>query len=357
MHTVVHIVQKMAPGGIETLVLDLVLANKNTYVVSLEGKKDALISAWPNLAALQNRFIALEKPDGLVFSLIFKLFNLLRLLKAYAVVMHHIGPLVYGGVGARLAGIKVRVHVEHDGWHYAQKRRRQIGWLLDFIVDPRKVAVSHATAKLVSNALNSDYIEIIPNGVDMSCFKPANRFEARERLNLPQNVILVGTVGRLVHVKGQDVLVKAVALLPDNVHLVLAGDGTERAALQALGKEFGVSKRLHFLGHRNDAQMIYPAFDVFCLPSRAEGFPRSLIEAQACNIRVIATDVGGSKEAVCPQTGSLAVPDNPQRLADVIKTVIHQTVFQSPRSFVNPKFSFERTKDAYNQIVESSLIP
>ncbi len=352
--SIIHIVQRMAPGGIETLVLDLALSNTHTYIISLEGKKDALIADWPNLAALGNRLMAFDKREGLVFSLVYKIFGCLRSLKATAVVMHHIGPLVYGGLASRLAGIKIRVHVEHDGWHYAHPRRRQVGRLLDYLVDPRKVAVSHATAKLVSDALNSDFIEIIPNGVDMKCFKPADRLDARKVFKLPQDACLIGTVGRLVHVKGHDVLIKAMSLLPENIHLVLVGDGVERAALQALGKEYGVSRRLHFLGHCNETQAIYPAFDVFCLPSRAEGFPRTLIEAQACNIPVIATDVGGSKEAVCPQTGLLVAPENAQMLADSLKTLIGQAVFLSPRSFVNSKFSFERSIDAYDQITESS---
>ncbi len=347
----------MAPGGIETLVLDLALSNKNAHIISLEGQKERLLADWPNLAALGDRFTALDKPAGLVFSLIFKLFKFLRFLKAKAVIMHHIGPLVYGGLAAKLALVKTLVHVEHDGWHYAHYRRRQVGRLLNYIVNPQKVAVSRATAKLVSDALDTDLIEIIPNGVDMNCFKPADKPEARRFFNLPQDIKLVGTVGRLVRVKGHDVLIKAMSLMPLNVHLALVGDGDERAALQALGKEYGVSKRLHFLGHCNETQTIYPAFDVFCLPSRAEGFPRSLIEAQACNIPVIATDVGGSKEAVCPQTGCMVAPDNAEALADGLKTLMNKPVFQLPRSFVNPKFSFERTIEAYDQISESSPAP
>jgi glycosyltransferase involved in cell wall biosynthesis len=347
---IVHIVQHMAPGGIETLVLDLALADPNIRIISLEGEKQVLITKWPNLSALDERFIALNKPHGRSFTLIGVVAKHLYAQKAKAIIMHHIGPLVYGGLAARVLGIKRRVHVEHDGWHYQNKRRRYVGQFLDFIVRPIKVAVSNSTAKQVQLALKCKNIEIIPNGVDMECFKPDDKQAARALYNLPKDVTLVGSVGRLVHVKGHDILVEAMRFLPSHIHLVLAGDGDQRATLQALAKEHGVSKRIYFLGNCSQTQTLYPAFDLFCLPSRAEGFPRSLIEAQACNIRVVATDVGGSREAVCPVTGHLVEAQNAEKLSQMIENTLKQQISLHPRDFVNPKFSFERTSEAYRKI-------
>jgi glycosyltransferase involved in cell wall biosynthesis len=346
----VHIVQRMAPGGIETLVLDLALVDENIHVVSLEGETQDLIARWQNLGVLGKRFIALNKPQGRSFKLLGLVARHLTKIKAKAVIMHHIGPLVYGGLAARLVGIKTRVHIEHDGWHYLNKRRRMVGQFLDFLVRPRKVAVSNSTAKQVQFALKSKSIDIIPNGVDMECFVPADKQAARLLFNLPQGVILVGSVGRLVHVKGHDILVVAMRFLPTHIHLVLAGDGDQRATLQALAKEHGVSKRIYFLGNCSQTETLYPAFDVFCLPSRAEGFPRSLIEAQACDIRVIATDVGGSREAVCPITGHMVEAQNAEKLAKKIEYVLNLQITANPRAFVNPKFSFERTSEDYTKL-------
>jgi glycosyltransferase involved in cell wall biosynthesis len=347
---IVHIVQRMASGGIETLVLDLALADPNIRIISLEGETQALIAQWPNLSALGERFIALNKPLGRSLKLIGQVAKHLYAFKARSVIMHHIGPLVYGGLAARLLGIKMRVHIEHDGWHYLNKRRRMIGRFLDFIVRPGKVAVSHSTAKQVQKALNCKNIEIIPNGVDMEQFKPADKKTARAMFNLPQDAILIGSVGRLVRVKGHDILVEALRFLPSHIHLVLAGDGDQRATLQALAKEHGVSKRIYFLGNCSQTHMLYPAFDVFCLPSRAEGFPRSLIEAQACDICVVATDVGGSSEAVCPVTGHLVDAQNAEKLSQMIEFTLNQQKIHHPRDFVNPKFSFERTSEAYTHL-------
>ncbi len=350
--TTVHIVQRMAPGGIETLVLDLALADCNIYVLSLEGKTEQLIADWPRLERIQTRLFALNKPNRLVFSLINTLSNHLKCLGAKSIITHHIGPLLYAGLAARLRFINVRVHVEHDAWHYQNAHRRRIAKLLYAWVNPRLVAVSKSTAVAVREALNVDDFEIIPNGVDMNRFKPASKIVAREALNLPQGKQIIGSIGRLVHVKGHDLLIEALANLPPTIDLALVGHGDERINLERQAKQLNIADRVHFLGNLNAPELAYPAFDVFCLPSRGEGFPRTLIEAQACDVSVVATDVGGSSEALCPLTGHLVEANNAIKLAQILEFALNNPNSTSPRHFVNPKFSFERTIEAYRQICQ-----
>ena len=334
-----HIVQRMAPGGIESIVLDLARQDPEVAVISLEGERASLVAQWPVLTELGDRLIALAKPDGLRPVLWIQLARLLRRHKVEAVVTHHIGPLVYAGVAATLAGVDRRIHVEHDGWHYGVQKRRFLGRLIDYVVAPRRVAVSHATARQVALALGTYGQTIIPNGVDMQRFQPASRADARRLFNLPRDVKLIGTVGRLEFVKGQDVLIRSLALLEPHWHLVLAGDGRQRAALESLVQDLGLSERVHFLGQVDAPDQLYPAFDLFCLPSRAEGFPRDVIEAQACGVPVVAADVGGVREAVCPFTGRLVPANAPDSLANALKESAVQGSQRSPRAFVDPGFS------------------
>jgi glycosyltransferase involved in cell wall biosynthesis len=140
-------------------------------------------------------------------------------------------------------------------------------------------------------------------------FTIRERSHARRRLNLPLDGVQIGSVGRLAEVKGHKFLVEAVATLPPNHRLVLLGAGPEQAPLQAQAREVGIADRVTFLGHRNDVEEVLPAFDLVCLPSLAEGLPRALIEAQACGIPVVATDVGGVVKAVNPDAGEV-VPSN-----------------------------------------------
>ena len=353
MSVVVHIVQRMAPGGIETLVLDLARNDPDIRVISLDGDADRLREDWPRLLELSDRFVALSKQPGLVPRLVPRIAALLRSWRATAIVAHHVGPLLYGGLAARMAGLGVRVHVEHDGWHYEDRSRARLGRLLDVLVQPRKVAVSRKTAEAAATALASDLIEIIPNGVDLNRFRPGDKAAARRELGLPADVALIGTVGRLTKVKGHDLLIEAAAYLP-TTHIVLAGDGEEREPLERQAKALELEDRIHFLGQCDRPERVYPAFDVFCLPSRAEGFPRAVIEAQACDIPVVAADVGGVREAVCPQTGRLVAAGDPLRLAlaltAMIEGAVSGAVLGRPRAFVDPRFSFDRTVAAYRSV-------
>jgi glycosyltransferase involved in cell wall biosynthesis len=99
-------------------------------------------------------------------------------------------------------------------------------------------------------------------------------------------------------VKNYGLLVRAVASSGLDVHLVLAGEGPERAALTALAAEKGVASRVHLLGHCNDVDRVLGAFDVFVLPSFSEGMSNTLLEAMAAGVPPVASDVGGNGEIV-----------------------------------------------------------
>jgi glycosyltransferase involved in cell wall biosynthesis len=344
----------MAPGGIETLVLDLALADPAVTVVSLEGTAERLADDWRPLEQLGDRFVGLDKQPGIMPALTTRLARMLRTERASAVIAHHVGPLVYGGLAARLAGVGRLVHVEHDAWHYAEPRRRRLAQLVHRVLRPRRVAVSRATAAAAVDALGVSDITIIPNGIDLQRFRPVDPSAARARLGLPASVRLVGSVGRLANVKGQDVLISALALMPAHVHAALVGDGPEADALRRRAVDLGLRDRTHFLGHRDRVEAIYPAFDVLCLPSRAEGLPRCIVEAQACGVPVVATAVGGVAEAVCPRTGVLAPPDQPDALARALMSALERGPVGRPRAFVDPFFSFTRTLEAYRALAQDT---
>ena len=356
MTSVVHIVQRMAPGGIETLVLDLATRDARILVVSLEGDAADLVAQWPRLDAIADRLVALGKTPGVVPNLVLALAAILRRSGVIAIVAHHVGPLIYGGIAARLAGIATRIHVEHDAWHYEDRGRARLSRVVDFLVRPRRVAVSEATAHHADAALAGGTALVIPNGVDLEMFRLRDRGQARLHLSLPVDVPLVGSVGRLVRVKGHDLLIEACRYLSSGVHVALAGDGPELAPLRERAARLGLADRVHFLGHVDRPEDVYPAFDVFCLPSRAEGFPRSLIEAQACGIPVVATDVGGVREAVCPGTGRVVAPEHPRALASALAEALELPVAPArsppatPRAFVDPGFSLDRTVAAYRAL-------
>ena len=352
--TTLHIVQRMAPGGLEALVLKLAGdLGGGQYVVSLEGDAGSFLAAWPRLKDVAGRFEALGKPDGICLSLLARLVRLMRRVRPRTVVTHHIGPLLYGGTAARMAGVPELIHVEHDGWHYGSRQRRWLGCATINALNPHLVAISPTVADKLRRLCFRRQPLVIANGVDTGHFAPRSRAHARDRLGLPQDTYVIGSAGRLEYEKGHDVLIEAFARLPDQPLLVIAGTGTQRDALNALAKSRGVEERVRFLGHRDDLAEIYPAFDLFCLPSRMEGLPFAVLEAQAAGVPTVASDVGGVSAAVCPRSGATVPPQDPDALAAALERQRRSQCSASPRSFIAANYDWPHTLTQYADLIES----
>lgn len=347
MRTTIHIVQRMSPGGLEALALQLVLQLPERHLlVSLEGDAGDLASKWSVLEPLGDRLVALGKKPGLDPLLIGRLARFIRERGASSVVTHHVGPFLYGGAAARAMGVKRLVHVEHDAWHYRNSRRRRLSRVLGRALRPDVVAVSQAVCEGLAGVFDPAGVKVISNGVDVSRFA-TTRSQARDALGLPHDSVVVGSVGRLERVKGHDVLVRAAALCPPHVRFVVVGDGGEREPLEALARACGVHERVHFVGHRDDPARLYAAFDVFCLPSRAEGLPLALLEAQAAGVRVVASQVGDVARGACPATGRSVAPDDPLALSEALRASLEDEGAASPRSFIETHFSWSATLHGY----------
>ncbi|MFP6798948.1 MAG: glycosyltransferase [Pseudomonas sp.] len=334
--TIIQVVQHLAPGGIECMVLDLLkhaTAEQTVHVVSLEGNA-AQMEYWPRLKPYASRLHFLNKAAGISPALIWKLRGLLRTLKADVVHTHHIGPLLYGGAAARLAGVPILLHTEHDAWHLQDPKRRRLAKLLLAVLSPSVIADSQQVQAQMRAMLPSSNPQVILNGIDVQRFKPCSQRLSRERLGLPVDVKLVGCAARLETVKGHQDLLDALFRLPMNVHLALAGDGSLRESLEAQAVELGQQHRIHFLGHVEAMPDFYRALDVFCLASMAEGMPLSLLEAQACGVPVVATRVGGVAEAVCPLSGVLVRAGHSGELARALKYQFQRQPKYDPRPFV-----------------------
>ncbi|MEE8351787.1 MAG: glycosyltransferase [Rhodospirillales bacterium] len=332
----VQVVQHLQPGGIETMALDLLRCageGQDLYVVSLEGTADKALAAWPRLAPFADRLIFLNKRPGWSIATVYRLWRLLRRLGVTAVQTHHVGPLLYGGVAARLASVRRLVHTEHDAWHLRDPHRRILQDSLISLLRPILVADSNLVARELEKVLPKRTYLVIPNGIDCDLFTPGNRSGARAKLGLPQIERIIGCAARLESVKGHNRLFHAHALLPNNVHLALAGTGSLEEDLRILARSLGTEDRIHFLGRIDDMPTFYRALNVFCLPSDREGMPLSPLEAQASGIPCVATDVGGTREAVCPDTGAVVSPADPSFLAEGLTLALSKKPRYNPRAY------------------------
>ncbi len=178
------------------------------------------------------------------------------------------------------------------------------------------VGVGKRTARQVEEiiGLPPGGVRTIHNGVpDLAVPRPPSRRDGQAT---------IVAVGRLSPQKGFDVLVRALALVPA-ARLVLIGQGEEERSLHALTRDVGVADRVSFQGWLDEPRHLLPSFDIFALPSRLEGFPLSVLEAQLAEVPVVASDVGSVAEAVIPErTGVLVPPDNPQALAAALNALL-----------------------------------
>lgn len=350
---VVQLVQRLIPGGIETLALELSTRLRGANrVVSLEWSRDQIIANWPAMATPPCPIEGLEKPPGLRPEFVLKLAGHLREVKPRAVMAHHIGPLIYGGVAARLAGVPRFIYVEHDVWHYEKPNDARLAAMAAVTVRPRVVAVSDRVAQTVQRIMPSCSVTVIRNAVDTDRFRPGDQKAARAALGLPEAARIIGVAGRLEHVKGQDTLISAMAHVPEALLLVV-GQGSLGEAYRAQAASLGLAHRILFLGQRDDMQDVYPAFDLVCLPSRNEGLPLSILEAQACGLPVVATDVGSVSEGMCPEVGGLVPPEDPGLLAGAIQSCLLRPLARDPRAFVLSHFSWARLVAAYEDLLET----
>jgi len=343
-----HIVQCLAPGGLEVLALELARHLPGRHLlISLEGTVATLKANWPRIGEVA--LVGCEKSGGLEPGLVLRLARILRRAKVNCVMTHHIGPLIYGGLAARLAGVGKVIHVEHDIWHYETARRRQVAGLAMRLVRPQLVAISPQLVARLKLLFPARPVRLIENGVDLQRFSPMSRQIARENLGLSGKII--GSAGRLELVKGHDVLLRAFARMASVANLVIAGNGSQRGALEALARELGIADRVRFLGHTDSLAEIYPGFDVFCLSSRHEGLPLAVLEAQACGVPVVASAVGGVAAALSPQCSKTVPPEDPLALARALDQVLQNADPVDPRAFVAAHFDWAKCLSLYSQMI------
>lgn len=172
-----------------------------------------------------------------------------------------------------------------------------------------------------------DKTTVIPNGINIEEFNiNLSKEECREKLSLPANKRIILFFGNIVAYKGPHILLKALALIKNNikdVKLVFAGRGEMQEELTELAVELGIKNDVIFTGFINDElkPLYYKAADIFCLPSitMAEAFGIVNLEAMASGIPVISSKLGGIPDVVSDkETGLLVKPKDSKALADAV---------------------------------------
>jgi glycosyltransferase involved in cell wall biosynthesis len=182
----------------------------------------------------------------------------------------------------------------------------------------RVFAVSDSLRRLALElGTPAERTEVVGNGVDVARFQPQDRALARERFGLPADARVLISVGGLVERKGMHRVIDCLPALlerhPQLHYLIVGGgspEGDMRAELDARVARLGLAGRVHFLGAVAPDELKWPlsAADVFVLATRNEGWANVFLEAMACGLPVVSTDVGGNVEVVCRAELGTIVP-------------------------------------------------
>jgi glycosyltransferase involved in cell wall biosynthesis len=208
--------------------------------------------------------------------------------------------------------------------------------------DARLIAVSEATRSFhVAQGLDPRKVVTVHNGVDLDRFRPRPRTgRLRDELGIPVHALVALTVGQIGLRKGWDVLADAEARLAGrfpSLHVLLSGerysDKPETVAYeQAVRERFAAAMpgRAHFLGYRDDMPELMNAADLLVHPARQEPFGRVLLEAAACGLPIVATDVGGTAELLDDgRSARLVPPGDADALAGAVSELLDDAALRT----------------------------
>lgn len=287
-----------------------------------------------------------------------------------------------GQLAAKFAGVPIIVNTVHGFYfHDNMKPLAQ-----RFYIMMEKLAAKCSTMILSQNPEDIETavelgickrqkIKYLGNGVDLTKFDP-NRFDEvfkrskREQINIPQDVVVVGIIGRLVREKGFIELFEAMQQVMagnNKVRLMIIGPEEPEKADRisaATFVEYGIADRTIWLGYREDIPELLACCDIYALPSWREGFPRSAIEAAAMGLPVVATDIRGCRQVVDDGVNGLLVPlRDVVQLAPAIKKLVAdkklrermgQAGYEKARLEFDEKKVCDIVLDTYRELLEGN---
>ncbi|MEW5767278.1 MAG: glycosyltransferase [bacterium] len=361
---VMQIIATLVVGGAESQLCELVKGlNKEKYEVSV----CCLTRGGPLKEKIEELGIPvyiLGKRNKLDFTVLFRLVSLLKRKKVDLVHTWMFTANMWGRLAAMLARIPCRIASERNVALAKGTCRNVIDKVLAGFTDLIIANSEGVKNSCLKAGLPSEKLIVIPNSCDLARFdQRKDQGKIKSDLGIRDDSLLVGTVGNFKpqQQKGQQFLIQAapevLSLFPEAI-FILVGDGPQREKIERLAVELSISEKVRFLGQRRDVPDILSCLDVFVLPSLYEGLPNVVLEAMACRLPVVGTDVGGTNELVLDgQTGILVPPKDPERLAEAIVTLLRdkgltRRMAEAGRKRVEEEFSLERMVNSVEEVYD-----
>ncbi len=364
-----HLLWSLRTGGLENGVVNLInQLDDSQFQHSIICLTDYDPAFFQRISRQNVRIFNLHKKPGHDFGSFWRCMRLLQQLKPDICHSRNLAAMEYQ-LAALLARVPRRIHGEH-GWDLTDLAGQNKKYVM--LKRTLKRLIHHYVALSVEGrdylqqriGVPTDNISLICNGVDTNRFQPA----ARQQSALPDTLaasdrIIFGSVGRIADVKNQQLLVNAYIALcqqdqafRQDTALVVVGDGPARPALQQQLQQAGLSQQCWLPGDRNDIAAILPGLSVYVLPSLAEGISNTILEAMACGLPVIASNVGGNPELVSQDsTGWLFTSNDSRQLQQIMTDCLHNRsqlaqFAANAREAAVAKFSLDNMVSQYQQL-------
>jgi|GEM_PF-673141 len=353
---VVQVVNSLAPAGAERLTTDLARSlDTDDFDVHVLVVRDGRLREYVEEAGLPLVQTGFEFDYTFPF-VIAKMTNYIREKRPDIVHTHMLGSDIVGRIAAVMAGTPIIVSTQHD----TQKRR----WIYNMyrrataqLVDST-VACSEAVAEYCRTQIGapSERLVTIENGIDVDRFV--------EGISAWREPVTFGAVGSLTPVKGHNVLLEAFAQIAEELpgsRLLVAGEGTERASLEAQIERLGIGDRVTLLGRTDDVPAFLKSVDVFVHPSLSEGQPLAVLEAMAASKPVIASDIPALAETLDHgRVGRVVSAADPARLAETMLEVARdpghaQELGAKARERAAERYSLDRAVNEYSNLYRRLL--
>lgn len=322
---ILHVIDSMDMGGAQSLLVELVPAQKNfghdVSVLQLKDSKDKTLIK--KLVEQEVEVKALS--DNRSVRNVINIISIIPFLSRYDIVHAHLFPANYWVAIAKFFSRSKTPIITTEHSTDNKRRKIRIFKYFDAFVYYRYLAVVACSDKAKETFRNRYGASInclsIPNGVNINKFIEAKTYSKSVLLNVSEDIFVTTMVARFIPSKRQDVIVRAIALLPHNHHAVFVG-GQEGDVgvlkVKELARRLNVLNRIHFLYLRSDVPSILKSSDVVVMSSEYEGLSLSSIEGMACGHPFIASDVNGLKEVV-QDAGILVKCGDYKELAFVIR--------------------------------------
>jgi glycosyltransferase involved in cell wall biosynthesis len=363
----VHVISGLNTGGAEMMLFKLLSVwDRSAYQVEVISLTDVGVVG-DRIRGLNIPVRALDMPRGRPS--LTGLFRLARWLRQSSpdviqTWMYHADLI--GGLASKLGGGAPVVWGIRNGLLERRSNKRSTIWTAKLCARlsssiPKRIAVNSENARRFHETMgyNAEKMAVIPNGFDLTAFKPdaEARRALRSELGLPTETLLIGLVARFDPQKDHRNFIEAARLLIQRIpdaRFVLCGDGVDagNGELNAWIRAVGLVDRVHLLGRRDDIAKVTAALDVACCSSYAEAFPNVVGEAMACAVPCVVTDVGDSAFIV-GDAGKVVPPQQPERLAEAMSWMIalgaegRQQLGGKARRRIEENFDLSVIRDRY----------